>query len=1806
MTMGLDDIAIIGMGLRAPRAADYGEFWENLVAGRDCIARLTDEQLLEAGEDPAVLADPRYVRARPLLDDVWDFDNRFFGMSGREAELRNPQHRLFLELCSTALQDGGYDPARYDGSIGVYGGNAPDRFAEAVRSQPELYEQVGELVTGVSNNIDYLATYVSYRLGLRGPSMSVRTACSTSLVAVHLACQALRQGECDLALAGGVEIEMPYGRGYLYVDGSIDSRDGVCRPLDADASGTVFGSGGGVVLLKRLEDALDDGDDVVAVIRGSAVNNDGGEGAGYTAPSPVGQERVIREAVTVAQVDPATIGYVELHGTGTTLGDPIEVRGLAAAFRATAAGELPPASCEIGSVKSNVGHLGPASGVTGLIKVALMMRHEYVPPTINVTRPNPKLELASTPFAIADVGHPWRAADGQPRRAGVSSFGLGGTNAHVVVEEAPPVPETPQADEVTELLVWSAADGAAEAAVREQLAAVVAKTPAGAMRHVARTLQVGRPVHVRRGALVVTDPAEAAARLAGPGTSVTSGDGTVRRPVLLFPGQGAQRPRSGTGLARRWPAFDVAVREHLEHFSTLMGIDLVRVWQEEDDPAVVAQTVHAQPLLFSVELGLARALESIGVVPSAVAGHSVGELVAATVAGVLDPAEAMLVVARRAELMQDVPPGRMLAVLADEVTVRGLLVPGVWVSAVNGTRQVVVGGSASDVERFQEVLVSAGVPCQPVPTSHGFHTPMMEPAAQGLAEVVRGCTFSVPRLPLVSAAAGTLLDDERALSPDFWGRQVVDPVRYLGALDTLATMPAALLLEAGPGTTLVSLAQQHGPVRAAGHRGTSLLGRAGVDDEWAETLAAIGAVWAEGTDIDWEAMQGARDARRVPLPVYPYQRRTFEPPQMADRTAAGVTSVTSAEPVAPEAQPLETAPTVEDDGTPVLAVPGWRPDDVVTPVASVMPASRGTAVVLLPDDADEASRTLTSVQMAGFRAVAVRPGTSLEVRRGHRYTVRPDMPDDAAELLRALADDGIRPDLVVDAMSLGGGVALDDPGYGSYAAARVWSLVATFQALVRPGARSDAAPALVALTRGAVDVTGAEGVDPSRAMLPALLRSATMEFGVERARLVDLGGVEPAVLAAELTQPSPAQPVVALRGPLRWVPALHETTASGPSPSFLVQEGVYVVTGGLGGVGLAVAEALTDAGLRPRLALVSRTAADDDALPEEVRARLAALEEAGASVLRVSADVGDEAALRRAVHEVRTILGPIDGVFHVAGRPGGGLLVRRGRADVDGVLRPKVDGSLALRTVVSELPEVRFLVFFSSRASLNGLLGSADYAAANAFQDGLARASRGLRATVLSVSWPVWHETGMAAPDWGTPRELPGATVPTAEPAPASGTVEWTFPVTPTTWLVDEHRIDDEPVLPGSAYVDLLVRAARTLPGVHELDPVVIEGLAFTAPLQVLTDLDVTVRLTPTGEGTWQASVVARHPNGTTTHHASATVDLTSEEPRRRVDLDAAPDGDVPLPFEEQSESGPRFRFGPRFACVRAQQTDPNDESVWWKRLELDPTFHGDLDTHAVHPGLLDRALALPAGARRDVPFSIGRIVLYADLPARLTSRLAVTRVSGPSTVLAAELHDALGRVVAEVSDIVKLDLRRGEIDKPATPREAPASGQSPTGWAIGLTSGVTPHEGVTALLSLLTENVPPHVAVVPREEWRSKSGPQGAPSAAPPSGPRTPASSAPRQVTSTHEQASVPDEDRARTVEEEVTQLWAEMLGEPDAGPDADFFRLGGDSLTAVQLMSRLRERLGVAVTIADLFEHPTPRGLASMLDSDDVQAAR
>jgi amino acid adenylation domain-containing protein len=874
-----EPVAIIAMAGRFPGAADVEAFWDNLCAGRESITFFGPDEL-----DPGVPAeqrnDPAYVAARGVIDGVEDFDAAFFGISPREAELMDPQQRIFLELCWECMERGGYVPDTHDGPVGVFGGmHNATYFQRHVSTRPDLVDKLGAFQVMLGNEKDYLATRVAHKLNLTGPAISMNTACSTSLVAICQAFDALRSGQCDMALAGGSSITCPPRSGYVAQEGSMLSPDGHTRSFDADAQGTVFSDGAAVVLLKRLSDALRDDDPIYAVIRGAAVNNDGGIKASFTAPSSAGQAAVITMALDRAGVDARSISYVETHGTATPLGDPIEIEGLTLAFRQSTEDR---GFCAVGSLKSNVGHLVMAAGAAGVIKTALSLSERQLPPSLHLRATNPKIDFANSPFVVNDALRSW-PADRGPLRAGVSSFGVGGTNAHVILEE-PPLREPTDITPGPQLVLLSARSTTALGNAATRLGDHLAAQPYANLADVAWTLATGRKVFAQRTHIVAGSTEDAVTRLRDAPT-MRAASNPPPGMVFMFPGQGAQYAGMGRELHATEPAFRAALDECAQALHDVLGFDL-RDRLFADDAEALRATELTQPAIFAIEYALAQLWISLGIHPVAMIGHSVGEFVAAVIAGVMSLADGARLVARRGSLMQALPRGSMLSVRMGASPLGARLPAGLSLAAENAPNACVVSGETHPVEAFQAELEHAGIACRLLCTSHAFHSAMMDPALEAFHQMVEQTPLARPTIPIASTLTGSWLSDADATSPDYWARHLRGTVRFSTALQGLLEQSQYAFLEVGPRATLSLLTRQHPQSR--GRIALASLADAPANER-AAWLDAVGQLWCIGAPVAVDTLDRRRHRRRVRLPTYPFERKRHwidvqtqvAPPQVA-------------------------------------------------------------------------------------------------------------------------------------------------------------------------------------------------------------------------------------------------------------------------------------------------------------------------------------------------------------------------------------------------------------------------------------------------------------------------------------------------------------------------------------------------------------------------------------------------------------------------------------------------------------------------------------------------------------------------------------------------------------------------------------------------------------------------------------------------------------------------------------------------------------------------------------------------------------
>jgi acyl transferase domain-containing protein len=1336
-----EGIAVIGLAGRYPGARTIDQFWRNLRDGVESIELFTDEELKAAGVPEHVFNQPGYVRMGTRLGEVDMFDAGFFGYSPREAEIIDPQQRLFLEACWQAVEDGGYDAESYEGLIGVYAGIGMNSYTRYLGLNPAVMSAAGGYQLMLGNDKDYLTTRVSYKMNLRGPSVVVQTACSTSLVAIHHACESLQYFRCDMALAGGVAIPVPETTGYVYQEGMILSPDGHCRAFDAKARGTVAGRGVGVVLLKRLPDALAAGDPIRAVIKGWAINNDGSNKVGYTAPSVEGQAQAIAEALAMANVSPETIGYIEAHGTGTELGDPIEIGALNLVHQAATDRRR---YCAIGSLKTNIGHLDTAAGVAGFTKAVLALQHRQIPPSLHFESPNPRIDFQNSPFYVNARLADWQST-GTPRRAGVSSFGIGGTNAHVVLEEAPAVPPSgPSRPSL--LLPLSARTPTALDAAADNLLRHLEANPEVSLPDVAYTLQVGRQAFAYRRAITGPDVDSVIRKLKNlDGVPADAAEAIPRRCAFLFSGQGAQYSGMGRELYAVEPVFRDAVDRCAAILEPHLGMDLRALLYPDvaghaDDGRQIEETQFAQPALFVTEYALAQLWQSWGIVPDAMLGHSIGEYVAATLSGVFTLEDALALVATRGRLMQGTERGTMLSVPLSEAQVAPLLGEGLDLAVVNAPEMCVLGGRVDAIDRLEARLAAQGVSCRRLHTSHAFHSSMMEPALEAFTQAVARTPRQAPQIPFVSNVTGTWITADQATAPAYWAQHLRRTVKFDAGVRELLRDSDRVLLEVGPGQVLASLAKVQRPktehnlilhsIRPA-HQRTS---------DNVQMANTLGELWTLGVRVDWKAYNEGQDRRRVPLPTYPFERQRYwvdpQPGLMSGSIFQGRAA----------------------DLADWFYVPSWKRSVVPAPHTAVA-GRTGTAVVFL-DAAGIGDEIVSRLRAAGRDVVEVAVGADFDSGDGSRFTLRPGEAQHYELLVEHLLARQRTPALCVHLWGVTTGEA--EETFEATQERGFYSLLHLAQALADPAATRPIQLEIV--TSGVREVTGTERIVAAKATSIGPSRVIGQELTRVSCRSVDV--VTPSDdegrrrLAAQLLaefESLPLDATVAYRGSHRWIETVEPARLESPEqPVRLREEGVYLITGGLGGISLTLTEYLTRT-LRARVALVGRSAlparTEWDAWIEshggedQTSRRIAsvrALEAAGAELLLLAADVTDAAQMRAAVEAAQQRFGALHGVIHAAGVAGGGIIQLKTREGAERVLGPKVHGTLALAAAVDGVP-LDFMLLCSSVNALTGGPGQIDYCAANAFLDAFARQRTGAGAGhTVSINWGTWAEVGMA------------------------------------------------------------------------------------------------------------------------------------------------------------------------------------------------------------------------------------------------------------------------------------------------------------------------------------------------------------------------------------------------------------------------------------------------------------------------------
>jgi len=1375
------DIAVVGMAGRFPGARTLDEFWHNLAGGVESITRFSDEELLRSGVPADCLSNPNYVKAAPVLEDPGHFDADFFGFLPLEARTLDPQHRILLEVAQEAMEDAGCDPSRYPGRVGVFTGSAFNTyFADRGLSGEFAQEYIPTLI---SSDKDFLSTRISYKLNLRGPSLTIQTACSTSMVAVHLARQSLLSEESDMALAGAVSVRVPHRAGYLCDAGGVVSPDGHVRPFDAKANGTVFGSGAGILVLKRLADALADGDNIHAIIKGSAVNNDGAEKAGYTAPSVDGQADVVAEALSNAGVEAESITYLEAHGSGTPVGDPVEVRALTKAFRSFTQRSN---YCAIGSVKANVGHLDAAAAVAGMIKTILALKHRTLPPSIHFSQANPEIDFQSTPFYVNTRLQKWTSAG--PRRAGVMSTGMGGTNAYVVFEEAPELGHAPSKNS-SQLLILSGKTPLALDRSAQRLREFLEHNDSVDISDVAHTMCVGRHMFSHRRCLVAASREDAIAALAEQNSKrvlSSVNDGTGGRPVVfMFPGVGDHYVGMGYGLYGEWETFRRAVDRCAQILHPYLGTDIRKIlypegkaWTSEGKSKGIDlkkmlgrsasaagdqhttdlnQTLYAQPVLFTIEYALAQLWQSLGIAPAAIVGHSMGEYVAACLAGVLSLEDALHLIATRAKLVNELEQGAMLAVTLPEKEVLPLLSGDLSISLINGPALCVVAGPIVQVAEFERLLNEKQIISRRVQNAHAFHSKMLTPMVSAFEKEVRKVRLNEPAIPYISNVTGKWITAREATNPSYWAMHADHTARFSDALGELWRLKNPILMEVGPGRTLGVLAMQHpgrqdaaDPVTVPSIR-PSYENHSDVDF----LLQSIGTLWLSVVEIRWENMDSGENRRRVSLPTYPFERQNY----WIENKRGGANTTEKKKP--------PSAISSLDDW---FYAPSWKRTHFLSDAAIASRHAPSTYWLIFGDRYGGGSRLKSKLENLGMPAAFVRFGKSSVRHADGSFEVNPAGIEGYRELFQEL--ERRTAGTPINIVHLGSLARNNEDATDASAALQNFGFFSLFHIAQAIGEIGTSVPIKIGVVSNRLhSVTGDEDVAPAMATVLGPCGVIPKEYPNIKCFHVDLSGnqaidsLPEEVLTRIISEfaAEPASPVIAYRGNYRWERQLEQIQLRGASlPANaairrLKPGGVYLITGGTGGIGLAIARYVAKA-YRPKLVLTKKSpfpaksswinlveAPDTSAALRKTITALLEIQDMGAEIDVLIADASDRDQMQTAVGEALAKYGTINGVIHAAGIVRAGMIQAKTRESANSVLAPKVYGSMILFDLLKRV-KPDFLVLFSSITSILTPYAECDYSAANCFLDAyssFANAHGGFH--TLTINWPGWKEVGQLA-----------------------------------------------------------------------------------------------------------------------------------------------------------------------------------------------------------------------------------------------------------------------------------------------------------------------------------------------------------------------------------------------------------------------------------------------------------------------------
>ncbi|MDT7830902.1 SDR family NAD(P)-dependent oxidoreductase [Flavobacteriaceae bacterium S356] len=1803
-----DKIAIVGIDCRLPGANNAQEFWENLVKEKESLVEFTEEELKEAGVSPKTYNNPNYVRRRGVVRDAEMFDAEFFNFTPREAELLDPQHRLFLECAWHALEDGGIDPFNTDKKVAVFGGTgSPYHLLDTIENESVLkYANGTSIIT--SNDKDYVTTRVSYKLNLKGPSINVQSACSTSMVGVVMGIDSLLSYQSDVVLAGGATVELPVTKGYTYQEGSLESPDGKCRTFDKDAQGTVFSRGCGVVALKRLEDAIEDKDHIYAVVLGGAINNDGNRKAGYTAPSVQGQVEVITEALEFSGISPRSISMVEAHGTATPVGDPIEVSSLTEAFSQYTDDKQ---YCALGSVKTNIGHTDVASGVASLIKTSLSLKHGIIPASLNYNESNPAINFNESPFFVNTKTKQWEK-NGVPRRALINSFGVGGTNACVILEEPPQLKKAEEKEQYDSLFLSAHSKNSFENYCKE-VKAYLEEHPDTNLSQFAHTSRVARKPMKYKAVFPFKEYTDLLQSLekSSPLRQATLASKDL---VFMFPGQGNQFINMGRELYENIPDFKECIDYCATTLQAIIGIDIRTIIfpSDEDQEKSKEQIDHTyitQPAIFMISYALANTLQNYGVKPEKLIGHSVGEYVAAAIAGIMSLEDALKSVAIRGKLVFDLPQGSMLAVLMSEEELLKILPKELCVAVINSPELVVVSGETQHIEAFAKKLKEDKVFNKLLPTSHAFHSTMMEPCLEEYANFFKTVSLHVPKIPVISTVTGKVLTDEEAQSQEYWINHVVDPVRFGDAASQVLENESAVFFECGPGQSLESAVKRR-ITKEMKHAVISTL-----QDKTDAVISmdyALGKLWMENIPVDFDTRYDSSAYDKMPFPLLPFNRKSYLVDFSAKSSNMALGENTK-------------SPMVED----WYFVPSWKKTSAIDFLPKIEKEAVSTIDKWLIFIDGELSKSIVEkLQDQGKTYYTVQQGSSFD-QDGNMFTINPAKKEDYERLFEAINEENIGLKVVYTWSFSENDNLISLENAAEELNTNFYNLLYLEKGIITNNIIENVR--VVSLINDGFDVVGTGNARPEKTLAIGPMKVLFKEHLGISTQLINITATTPnnvSKLADQIVKEVNSETdenIISYSGLNRWTQTFEQIRVPNDGDTKLLKDnGVYIITGGSGGIGRVLSELIAKKVQGATIVWTGRKAFPDrkdwgallmddntDSVLKEKIKTIQKVEELGSKVAYYSVGVLDFEKMRQTFDAVEEKYGAINGVIHSAGVAGGGVVASIDKERIAPVIEPKVQGTLILKELLKDR-DVDFIYLFSSITAILGEVGRVDYIAANSFMDACANAPGWLhdKAAVSSINWGQWGLVGMAA-DWRmetlkNKNNQSGHKVigHSSENYP----IELSFSHKTENeschqihididkhWIFKEHLLTSIPTMVGTSYIETLIKWKEKEGITGDLT---LKNTTFLSPLMIMPNMlrDLYLFCDQKSDGHYTFTFKSITSGSSVTDqsgwqdHFTGEVIFKEHKDLEKIDVDALlnamlKEDDSPHKLViTDGNNKPTLQYSKRWDCKEKIHIG---EGEWLTKMSLNDEFKDDFSYFFLHPAMMDVATSAHFGYMDDVkssylPFSYGAVNIYAPFKQEFYAYAKVSEEQPKENHLSFDfqLFDVEGQLIADVLDysFVKLaDVSENNTTKESTEEVV----------LEALEDDILPNEGEEVLETMLCNDNLPQVIIYVKDLLRDMDDSRHS----------VLIKKRKEKITSAKKVADVDDRPDIDTpyvkpeneIEVTIAAVWTAILGINKIGLNDAFNSLGGNSLLAIQVVSGIKDEFDVAISTDEFVNNPT-----------------